>query len=182
METVYHDLPRLTGVHRTDCMNDFSFKDIPGCEKLNASDLLRKMRPKAPRARDEPEEERFTNVQRKIETPGSAGAAPKGQLVLVASLIDRVPNLGGLSRTCEVFGVGKYVLGNGAIVKSNEYRNLSMSSEKWVEIEEVRGENLGEYLRGMKRRGYCIVGAEQTAESAKLDEHEFAEKTVLVLG
>jgi tRNA G18 (ribose-2'-O)-methylase SpoU len=41
-------------------------------------------------------------------------------LIIVASLIDRLPNLGGLCRTCEIFGAGKYVL--------NRYLKPSYSS------------------------------------------------------
>ena len=33
-------------------------------------------------------------------------------LTVVASLIDKIPNLGGLSRTCEVFAVSNLVLGS----------------------------------------------------------------------
>ena len=37
-------------------------------------------------------------------------------LIMVASLIDRAPNLGGLSRTCEIFGAGKLILNNKKII------------------------------------------------------------------
>lgn len=47
----------------------------------------------------------------------SAGSTPSGpagtrrhQLVVVASLIDKVPNLAGLARTAEVLGAGTLVL------------------------------------------------------------------------
>ena len=35
---------------------------------------------------------------------------------MVASLIDRAPNLGGLSRTCEIFGAGKLIVNNKKII------------------------------------------------------------------
>ena len=35
---------------------------------------------------------------------GSGGSSRRHPLVLVASLVDKVPNLAGLTRTCEVFG------------------------------------------------------------------------------
>ena len=38
-----------------------------------------------------------------------AGADAGAKLITIASLIDRVPNLGGLCRTCEVLGVGDLV-------------------------------------------------------------------------
>ena len=33
-------------------------------------------------------------------------------LIVVASLVDKVPNLAGLARTCEIFGAGSLVIGN----------------------------------------------------------------------
>jgi hypothetical protein len=38
------------------------------------------------------------------DASGPASSRPKQELIVVASLIDRAPNLGGLCRTCEVFG------------------------------------------------------------------------------
>ena len=42
-------------------------------------------------------------------------------LVVIASLIDRLPNLGGLCRTCEIFGVGKLTVPSLAVLKASKY-------------------------------------------------------------
>lgn len=125
-----------------------------------------------------------TNLQKKIETWDIKEERRNfgGELIVVASLIDRMPNLGGLSRTCEVFGVSKYILSNALLVKHNEYRNLSMSSENWVETEQVKVAELLDYIRDMKTKGYRVVCAEQTADSLKLEQFQFPKKCVLVLG
>jgi tRNA guanosine-2'-O-methyltransferase len=61
----------------------------------------------------------------------------KTELIVVASLVERVPNLGGLCRTCEIFGVGKLVLNTANVVEDKEFVSLSVSSHKWVDIAEV---------------------------------------------
>lgn len=59
-------------------------------------------------------------------------------LIVVASLIDRLPNLGGLSRTCEVFGVSEYVLGSLKYLEDKQFCSLSVTAEQWVPISEVK--------------------------------------------
>lgn len=59
-------------------------------------------------------------------------------LVVVASLIDRVPNLGGLCRTCEVLGVKDFVLSTLRVTEEKDFVSLSVSAEKWINVLEVR--------------------------------------------
>lgn len=58
-------------------------------------------------------------------------------LVVVASLLGHFPNLGGLCRTCEIFGVNKYVVSSLKVVSDQQFQNLSVSSQNWVNILEV---------------------------------------------
>ncbi|XP_046388201.1 probable methyltransferase TARBP1 isoform X2 [Ischnura elegans] len=105
-----------------------------------------------------------------------------GGLVVVASLVDRMPNLGGLCRTCEAFGVSEFVLGSLKYTEDPQFQNLSVSAERWISISEVKPYMLGSYLASMKEKGFSLVGAEQTSGSIKLDTFQFPEKTLLVLG
>ena len=105
-----------------------------------------------------------------------------GDLVVIASLIDRAPNLGGLCRTCEIFGASRLVLGSKHVVSEKDFKSVSVSSEKWVDIEEVKMHDLEMYLIGMKKEGFTVVGVEQTAQSKKLTTFQFPRSTVLVLG
>ena len=105
-----------------------------------------------------------------------------GDLIVVASLIDRAPNLGGLCRTCEIFGASRLVLGNKHVVSEKDFKSVSVSSEKWVDLEDVKIHDLGKYLLRMKKEGFTIVGVEQTAQSKKLTDFHFPRSTVLVLG
>lgn len=67
-------------------------------------------------------------------------------LVVVASLIDKTPNLGGLSRTCEVFAVSSLVLGSLDYATDKQFITLSMSAEKHINITEV---SMSVYLRSL---------------------------------
>ena len=102
-------------------------------------------------------------------------------LTLVASLVDRLPNLGGLCRTCEIFGC-RYVIGSRRFTAESDFQNTSVTAEKWVPIEEVPARQVGAFLEERRREGYAIVGVEQTSESVALQEFEFPRKTVLLLG
>ena len=73
-------------------------------------------------------------------------AAGKSELIVVASLIDKAPNLGGLARTCEIFDAQCLVVSDREILTHREFTLLSMSAEKWVSIEEVPSENLAQWL------------------------------------
>jgi tRNA G18 (ribose-2'-O)-methylase SpoU len=106
----------------------------------------------------------------------------EASLVLVASLIDKAPNLGGLCRTCEVFAVDTLVLGNTRIIEERMFQSLSVTAEKWLHILEVRPVHLATYLHSMRKKGYTILGVEQTANSKCLTEYSFSKRSLLLLG
>lgn len=45
-------------------------------------------------------------------------------IIVVASLIDKLPNLGGLARTCEIFGAKKLVLGNMKVINDPMFQQV----------------------------------------------------------
>lgn len=57
-----------------------------------------------------------------------------------------------------------------------------MASEKWLNFIEIKSHNLFSYLSAMKSKGYCIVGAEQTASGKYLHNTVLPHKMILVLG
>lgn len=59
-------------------------------------------------------------------------------VILVASLIDKLPNLGGLSRTCEILGVKEFVVSSIKHTEDKEFQSLSVSAEKLINLVEVR--------------------------------------------
>lgn len=58
-------------------------------------------------------------------------------IIVVASLVDRIPNLGGLARSCEIFGAKELVISNHHWLKEKEFKNLSVTAENWITITEV---------------------------------------------
>ncbi|EDW67890.1 uncharacterized protein [Drosophila virilis] len=132
------------------------------------------------------------NVQRKMNPINdiynynnlskTEGQLNERELIVVASLIDKLPNLGGLARTCEVLGVKTLILGAKSFVDKSDFTNLSMTAEKTLNIIEVRPAGLGEYLIAKQSMGYKIVGAEQTAHSVSFADFKFPEKCILLLG
>ncbi|KAJ8045438.1 putative methyltransferase TARBP1 [Holothuria leucospilota] len=106
----------------------------------------------------------------------------RGQLVVVATLVDRMPNLGGLCRTSEIFGVEKLVIGRAQYLEDKSFLGLSVTAEKWLPMKEVRPSELKDYLTEMRHHGYTLVGVEQTANSIVMSEYQFPIKTLLLLG
>ncbi|XP_028161774.1 uncharacterized protein LOC114353849 [Ostrinia furnacalis] len=105
------------------------------------------------------------------------------RLIVVASLIDKLPNLGGMARTGEVFGVEAYVVDSLRHLQDKQFQGLSVSAERWIDVEEVRpGQPLKDYLMRKKTEGYSVVAAEQTSTSSKLQSFRFPKKTLLLLG
>ncbi|XP_010274499.1 PREDICTED: uncharacterized protein LOC104609816 isoform X2 [Nelumbo nucifera] len=104
------------------------------------------------------------------------------QLILVASLLDRIPNLAGLARTCEVFKAAGLAIADASIISDKQFQLISVTAEKWVPIIEVPPSSVKVFLERKKREGFSILGLEQTANSIPLDQYTFPKKTVLVLG
>lgn len=106
----------------------------------------------------------------------------QNSLIVVASLIDKVPNLAGLARTCEVFQTRLLVVADRSVTKSQSFTSISVTAEEWIEIEEVKPAALSPWLLGKKSEGYALIGLEQTSESTSLQDLEFPLRSVLILG
>lgn len=104
------------------------------------------------------------------------------KLVVVATFVDKTANIGGLTRTCEIFGIKQLIIHDMKITNDKEYKSLSMCSEGWLNITEVKKKDIKDFLFGMKSQGYTVVAAEQTSSSVNLHHHKFEENTVLLLG
>ena len=107
-------------------------------------------------------------------------------LRVVASLIDKLPNLGGLCRTCEVFGAGELALPSGRAAAQQELRSVSVTAHGVLarsgRLTEVPPAELADYLSRRRAEGYSVVAAEQATGSRCLGGFRFPQKTVLLLG
>ncbi|KAL1490835.1 hypothetical protein ABEB36_013461 [Hypothenemus hampei] len=188
--TVLYDIPRLNQVQYSEWTNwNIESHTLLRSTKENsqfskATDrYLRKTKRNCPE--DDGSEFGFemSHIQKKNVPRNSDDFDWKyNDFLLIASLIEKPQNLGGLSRTCEIFGIKDVVFHNANIVQDKEFRSLSMSSELRINPIEVKDTDLFDYLIQLKRKSYWIIGAEQTANSEHLNQFQFPKKTALVLG
>lgn len=103
-------------------------------------------------------------------------------VVVCASLVDKIPNLGGLARTCEIFNIGQLLLGDMKITQDKSFQGVAVTADKWLPMAEVKAEGVAAHLNQMRAQGYTILALEQAANSVGLNEYRFPEKVVLLLG
>ncbi|XP_045154151.1 probable methyltransferase TARBP1 [Echinops telfairi] len=207
LETIFYILPRLSGLIEDEwiAIDKFTrFADIPldaGFQGYFSQTELCELKPGDWNQQDidsnsneADNQSEWTNVQKKIipwknnvpdlEFQDRAAKLGKsiGRLIVVGSLIDKPTNLGGLCRTCEIFGASVLVVGNLHCTNDKQFQHLSVSAEEWLPLVEVKPPQLMDYLQKKKAEGYTIIGVEQTAKSLDLTEYCFPEKSLLLLG
>jgi len=144
------------------------------------------------------------NYQRKVEAGGGAGGGEDGTaalrralltevdasgrrhapLLVVASLVDKAPNLGGLARTAEILAAAALVVPAEKVVKDAAFQATSLDAEKRLPICTVPPADLLHYVRAQKARGWVVVALEQAAHSVRLGSEQcvLPERMLLVLG
>lgn len=122
------------------------------------------------------------NIQKKIVSLKESSKSCKGDLIVIATLIDSPSNLGGLSRTSEIFGAKELIVNDAKISQNKEFKSLSVSAENWVDLIEVKQKDLRDYLMRLRSNGYTLIGVEQTSNSVSLNDFDFPKKTALLLG
>ena len=112
----------------------------------------------------------------------NAAGRTRQSLIVCASLIDKVTNLAGLTRTAEIFAAEKIIVPDIKVKKMDNFKSISVGAEDWVEIEECKEADLLPWLKARKNEGYSIIGIEQTSSSQCLSKVQFEEKSILLLG
>ena len=77
-------------------------------------------------------------------------------IIVVATLLEKIPNFGNLTRTCEIFGVNQLVIPNLKMLEDEGFKAVSVTAEKWMNIIEIKEFQLAEYLRYKKMCGYTV--------------------------
>jgi tRNA G18 (ribose-2'-O)-methylase SpoU len=70
----------------------------------------------------------------------NAAGYKKQNLIICASLIDKIPNLGGLARTAEIFAANRLVIPDIRITKMDNFKSLTVGAHDWIDIEECNEE------------------------------------------
>lgn len=73
------------------------------------------------------------------------------EIVVIGSLLDKLPNLAGLARTSEIFGVQTLYVPNLAALASPDFLNVAMTAEKWLDIRQLAPGDISHFLETMKR-------------------------------
>ena len=103
-------------------------------------------------------------------------------IIILGSLLEKTPNLGGLVRTCEIFNIGALTIPSEDILKDKIFLESSSSCEKLVPLLSIPKVTIKEFIIAYRKLGYSIVGLEQTQNSIDIKKFKFKEKMVLVLG
>ncbi|DBA85457.1 TPA: hypothetical protein ACH3X2_000409 [Trebouxia sp. C0005] len=117
-----------------------------------------------------------------VEGGGRPCETKRQGIILVASLVDKVPNLAGLTRTCEVFRAAALAVSDMRITKDPLFSSISVTAEQWMPLLEVPEAALNHWMAQKRAEGYRLIGVEQTAGSTLLPEFAFPSKSVLLLG
>ena len=122
------------------------------------------------------------SFEKTIHTSRNTVTEYRQDIIVVASMIDKLPNLAGLTRTCEIFRAQKLIMGDTSVQNHPDFASISVSANSWVQLEQVTQSELPVWLRLMKSKGYRLIGLEQTEDSIPLPQYTFDRKTILVLG
>ncbi|KAK9320797.1 hypothetical protein V1517DRAFT_328334 [Lipomyces orientalis] len=123
-----------------------------------------------------------TKSNTRVPTPRPVRVT-KGHLIILASLVDKAPNLGGICRLADVLGAELLCIPDMNMVRNKEFQSVAVTADKWMPMKEVVEDDIPQYLHQCKRNGYSIWGVEQTDGSILLsNELKFPKKMVLVLG
>lgn len=103
-------------------------------------------------------------------------------LIVIGSLIDKIPNIAGITRTCEIFRVNELLLDSKNVLNDPMFKQISVTAEKWLPINELKSNKIKEFVHKKRLDGYKIFGLEQTSSSVPINECNFPKKSVLILG
>eukprot|EP00092_Neocalanus_flemingeri_P017361 GFUD01018778.1.p1 GENE.GFUD01018778.1~~GFUD01018778.1.p1 ORF type:complete len:1425 (-),score=326.55 GFUD01018778.1:349-4623(-) len=202
-EDILYEFPRLCEISEEELIprsliETLTNSYIPSVNPGSTLSGCKKEKPAGPVAKDDNRKMATNqNVQKKITpwksmlTDSDIGSSNRfsdkstrahEDLIVVASLIDKAPNLGGLCRTSEILGVGSLVLHSKSVTKDKEFSAVSVTAENWVPILECAPHKLEQYLGEKKREGFTIVAVEQAKESIMLQDYKFPKKCVFLLG
>lgn len=140
--------------------------------------------------------QRSCNYQLKFEPPHRSNQIPgepnsrrshnrlleRTGLIVIGSLIDKIPNMAGITRTCEIFRVNELLLSSKKVINDPVFKQISVTAEKWLPINELEPNKIKEYVHKKRLDGYKIFGLEQTSSSVPINECTFPKKSVLILG
>ncbi|CUS22089.1 LAQU0S04e07954g1_1 [Lachancea quebecensis] len=118
-----------------------------------------------------------------IENQNSAATVKRSPLIVIASLVDKAPNLGGICRLCDVLGAGLLTVHDVRIKNHPQFKSVAVTADRWMPMEAVATHDITKFMRSKKQEGYTLIGLEQTDKSIQLDNRfQFPPKSLILLG
>lgn len=107
----------------------------------------------------------------------------RSDLIVVSSLVDKPPNLGGICRLCDVLGAGLLTLNDIRVKDHPQFKNVAVTADSWMPMKEVKEEDIKDFVKSKKSEGYTLIGLEQTDKSVELNSDlKFPQKSLIMLG
>lgn len=72
------------------------------------------------------------------------------EIIVIGSLLDKLPNLAGLARTSEIFGVRTLYVPDLAALSSPDFVNVAMTADKWLDIRQLAAKDISNFLETIK--------------------------------
>jgi tRNA guanosine-2'-O-methyltransferase len=117
------------------------------------------------------------------ENVRAAAQIKRSPLIVVSSLVDKPPNLGGICRLCDCLGAGWMTVHDISVKEDTEFKNVAVTADRWMPLIEVKIEEIVDFMRLKKKEGYTLIGLEQTDKSVELNSDlKFPEKSLILLG
>lgn len=78
------------------------------------------------------------------------------EIIMIGSFLDKLPNLAGLARSCEIFGVKTLYVPDLEALASPDFLNVAMTAERWLDIRQLSVKDIPEFLKNVKEQhGKC---------------------------
>lgn len=107
----------------------------------------------------------------------------RSPLIVMASLVEKAPNLGGICRLCDCLGAGWMTVNDINVKKDHQFTSVAVTADKWMPLVQVKVDHIVEFMRKEKKDGYTLIGLEQTDDSLELNSRlQFPKKSLIVLG
>ncbi|KAG0675005.1 hypothetical protein C6P40_001957 [Pichia californica] len=117
------------------------------------------------------------------ENVRAAAQIKRSPLIVVSSLVDKPPNLGGICRLCDCLGAGWMTVDDLSVKEDPEFKSVAVTADRWMPLIEVKIADIIEFMRLKKKEGYTLIGLEQTDKSVELNSDlKFPEKSLILLG
>lgn len=118
-----------------------------------------------------------------IDATSNGADIIRSDLIVVSSLVDKPPNLGGICRLCDVLGAGLLTLNDINVKNHPQFKNVAVTADNWMPMLEVKSSEIISFLQEKKREGYTLIGLEQTDKSVELNSDlKFPKKSLILLG